>query len=74
MDFGFRKYLARLGKEMGGVDSKTTWNGRKLGLVIYLPIYEGILCLISGFPRNTDSARFKVLLTPATPKFKSPSN
>jgi hypothetical protein len=34
-----------------------------------LPIYESILFLISGFSRRTDSACFKALLPPATPKF-----
>ena len=32
-------------------------------------IAEKILCSISGFSRKTDSACFKALLPPATPKF-----
>ncbi len=36
-----------------------------------MPVAERILCLISGFFRNNDSARFGVLFLPATPKFNS---
>ena len=35
-------------------------SSRKADLVTYLPIYEKILCLISGFSRKTDSARFNI--------------
>jgi len=40
----------------------------------YLPVAERILCLISGFSRKTDSAPFKALFSPATPKFISCRN
>jgi len=43
----------------------------KPDVVYSLPVAERILCLISGFSRKTDSARFKALLTPATPEFNS---
>jgi hypothetical protein len=36
---------------------------RKGDIVYYLPVALRILCLISGFSSNTDSARFKVLFT-----------
>ena len=39
-------------------------SSRKVDLVIYLPIYERILCLISGFSRYTDSARFNIKKRP----------
>jgi len=32
----------------------------KRHIVYYLPVAERILCLSSGFSRNTDSARFNI--------------
>jgi len=50
---------------------KGGYEGQENGVVYYLPVVERTLCLIFGFSRKTDSARFKALLTPATPKFNS---
>jgi len=49
-------------------------SSKKVDLGFCLSIYERILCLIFGFSRNTDSARFKALLTAAPPKFNSRSD
>jgi hypothetical protein len=48
LDFG-RKRPVNSGKGDGKGD-----------VAYYLPIYERILCLISGFSRKTDSARFNI--------------
>jgi len=46
-------------------------SSRKVDLVFYLTIAARILCLISGFSRKTDSARFEVLLSPRFPNSNS---
>ncbi len=64
---GKEKVIGRSPQEKKGCHQ----SGGKGDVVYYLPISKKSLCLISGFFRKTDSARFEDLLIPATRKFTS---